>query len=347
MKKSKPKFLAATVASLMLLSGCASSTDSATVKNIDEYIKLGNYKALEYTPVAVEVTDEEVEYEISRIMSENATFNEITDRPIKDGDIANIDYEGLLDGTAFDGGTATGYDLSIGSGTFIPGFESQLIGVNVGESVDLDITFPEEYGSAELAGKAVVFKVKVNSISEEIVPDFNEEFVKENSDFETVEEYRADVKASLQSEADYADKLTLLEMVVSSSEVLKYPQDQTNEYIEAMNKDIEQTAAQYGITVDEFLSTYLQMTPEQFQADAKSRAESTVSEELVMLAIAKAENLEVSDDEYDASVERYTRSFGFESSEELISQYGKDLIRKQALYDKVLDFLLENAVKAE
>lgn len=347
MKKSKPKFLAATLASLMLLSGCAGSTDSATVKNIDEYIKLGNYKALEYTPVAVEVTDEEVEYEISRIMSENATFNEITDRPIKDGDIANIDYEGLLDGTAFEGGTATGYDLSIGSGTFIPGFESQLIGVNVGESVDLDITFPEEYGSAELAGKAVVFKVKVNSISEEIVPEFNEEFVKENSDFETVEEYRADVKASLQSEADYADKLTLLEMVVSSSEVLKYPQDQTNEYIEAMNKDIEQTAAQYGITVDEFLSTYLQMTPEQFQADAKSRAESTVSEELVMLAISKAENLEVSDDEYDASVERYTRSFGFESSEELISQYGKDLIRKQALYDKVLDFLLENAVKAE
>ena len=108
MKKSKPKFLAATVASLMLLSGCASSTDSATVKNIDEYIKLGNYKALEYTPVAVEVTDEEVEYEISRIMSENATFNEITDRPIKDGDIANIDYEGLLDRTAFEGGTATG-----------------------------------------------------------------------------------------------------------------------------------------------------------------------------------------------------------------------------------------------
>lgn len=348
MKKSKLKFISVALTSIMLLSGCSSTaTDTATTKNIDQYIKLGEYKGLEYTPMAVEVTDEDVESEISRILSSTPTLNDIKDRPIQDGDIANIDYEGLLDGTAFEGGTAKGYDLKIGSGSFIPGFESQLIGVKAGENVDLDITFPEDYGSPNLAGKAVVFKVKVNSISEEILPELNEEFVAKNSRFKTVEEYKADVKASLQSDADYADKLTLLSMVVSSSEVLKYPEAQTKEYIDAMNKDISDTATQYGITTEEFLKTYLQMTPEEFQADAKKRAESTVSEELVMLAISKAEKIKISNDEYDAAVEKYTRAFGFPSSEELVSKYGKDLLKKQAMYDKVLGFLLENAIKLE
>ncbi|WP_028829722.1 trigger factor [Proteocatella sphenisci] len=347
MKKSKLKFLSLTLASLMLLAGCSGSAETATTKNIDQYIKLGEYKGLKYTPMSVEVTDIEVESEISAILASSPTLNVIKDRPIQNGDIANIDYEGLLDGTAFEGGSAKGYDLKIGSDTFIPGFEAKLIGVNSGENVDIDISFPEDYGSPDLAGKAVVFKVKVNSIKEEIVSELNEEFVSKNSNFDTIEDYKADIKASLQSEADYADKLTLLGMVVSSSEVVKYPLDQTQEYIDAMNKDIEETAVQYGVTTEEFLSTYLQMTPEEFQEDAKKRAESTVSEELVMLAVSKAEKIKVSDEEYDAAINKYTRAFGFPTSDELVAQYGKDLLKKQALYDKVLNFLLENAVKAE
>ncbi|MGB5823771.1 MAG: trigger factor [Proteocatella sp.] len=339
----KFKLLPIALISVMLLSGCSGSSDSATVKNIEDYITLGQYKGLEYTLAAKAVTDEDVANAIENILSSTKTTTDVTGRGVKNGDIANIDYEGLLDGKAFDGGTAKGYDLTIGSNAFIPGFESQLIGAEIGKTVNLDITFPADYGSADLAGKAVVFVVTVNSIKEEAVPELTKEFVIANSEFETVEEYKEDVKTGLQTDAAYGDKLALLDQIVSSSTIIKYPQDQINKYVDSMIKDLEQNATQYNMSTEEFLNAYLQMTMDEFKAESKIRAEKTVSEELVMLGISKAENIKISNDEYKDSLEKYTKTFGFESTDDLVAQYGKDTIKNQALFDKVLDFVLENA----
>ncbi len=344
MKKLKFKLLPLALVSVMLLSGCSGSSDSATIKNIDQYITLGQYKGLEYTPSAADVTDEDVDKEIQNILSSSKTTSEVKGRSIKEGDIANIDYEGLLDGVAFEGGTAKAYDLKIGSNSFIPGFESQLIGVNAGEKVNLDITFPADYQSADLAGKDVVFAVTVNAIKEEVVPELTTDFVTKNSKFQTVEEYKNDVKTNLQTQAASGDKMILLDMIVSKSTIIKYPQDQLNKYIETMNKDLEQNATQYQMKPEEFLSTYLQMTMEDFNAETKTRAEKTVAQELVMLGISKSENITVSDSEYKASLEKYAKNFGFKSSKDMIAQYGEDTMKNQTLFDKILDFVIENAV---
>lgn len=340
----KIKLLPLALISVMLLSGCSGSPGSASTKNIEDYISLGQYKGLEYTPSAKAITDEDVANAIDTILSSKKTTSEVKGRSIKDGDIANIDYKGLLDGTAFDGGTAKGYDLKIGSNSFIPGFESQLIGVDIGKTVNLDITFPADYGSADLAGKAVVFVVTVNSIKAEVAPELTKEFVIENSEFDDVEEYKKDVKAGLENDAAYGDKLALLDQIVSGSTIIKYPEDQMAKYIDGMTKDLEQNAAQYNMSTEEFLSTYLQMSMEEFKAESKTRAEKTVSEELVMLGISKAEKIKVSDSEYKVSLEKYAKAFGFESGDALIAQYGEETVKNQAIFDKVLDFVMENAL---
>lgn len=340
----KFKLLPIALISVMLLSGCSGSSDTATTKNIEQYITLGQYSGLEYTSTAEPVTDEDVAMSIENILNTSKITTSVTDRGIKNGDIANIDYEGLLDGKAFDGGTAKGYDLQIGSNSFIPGFESQLIGVEIGKTVNLDVTFPADYGSADLAGKPVVFVVTVNSIMEETVPELTTEFVTENSEFKTIEEYKADVKADLLNGASYGDKLALLDQILTSSTIIKYPQDQLTKYIDSTIADLEQNAAQYGISTEEFLSTYVQMTMDEFKVEAKARAEKTIAEELVMTGIAKAENIKVSSDEYKTALEKYTKAFGFESSDDLVAQYGKDTVETQVLYDKVLDFVLTNSV---
>lgn len=340
----KIKIASIMLISVLLLMGCSSKSTN-DIGNLEKYIKLGEYKELKYSPTAKPVSEEEINAEIENMLSAYKEDVSVKDRPIKDGDVANIDYKGLLNGTAFEGGTAQGYDLKIGSNSFIPGFESQLIGVKVGEKVDLKLTFPKEYQSAELAGKEVVFEVTVNDIKEEILPTLTDEFVKEKFGFENVEAYKENVKTNLQDEADFPDKLALLEMATANSEILEYPKEKLDKNIADTKVQLEQNAASSNMKPEEFLQNYLHMTMEEFEKESKVQAEKSLASELTVLAIAEAEDLSISDAEFDKLLDTYTQRFNLKSSEDLINMYGEETVRKQAIYEKVMNFLVENAVK--
>lgn len=340
----KLKLISLLLISILTLMGC-SSKNANDIGDLDKYIKLGQYKELKYTQTAPPVSDADVDTYIEGMLDSYKEEKSVSDRPIKNGDVANIDYKGLLNGTAFDGGTAQGYDLKIGSGTFIPGFEEQLVGVKKGDKVELNVTFPKEYQSAELAGKAVVFEVTVNDIKEEVYPELTDEFVKEKFKFETVAEFKDDVRKNLQSDADFGDKLTLLETATANAEIIEYPKEKLDKLLSDMKIQLEQNAASYQMKPEEFLQNYLHMTMEEFEKENKSYAEKTLATELTVLAIAEAEELTLSDDEFDKIAEDYAIKFNVKSKDELISMYGEETVRKQALYEKVLNFLAENAVK--
>lgn len=340
----KIKIVSIMLISVLLLMGCSSKSTN-DIGNLEKYIKLGEYKELKYSPTAKPVSEEEINAEIENMLSAYKEDVSVKDRPIKDGDVANIDYKGLLNGTAFEGGTAQGYDLKIGSNSFIPGFESQLIGVKVGEKVDLKLTFPKEYQSAELAGKEVVFEVTVNDIKEEILPKLTDAFVKEKFGFENVEAYKENVKTNLQDEADFPDKLSLLEMATANSEILEYPKEKLDKNIADTKVQLEQNAASSNMKPEEFLQNYLHMTMEEFEKESKVQAEKSLASELTVLAIAEAEDLSISDAEFDKLLDTYTQRFNLKSSEDLINMYGEETVRKQAIYEKVMNFLVENAVK--
>lgn len=351
MKNFKTKFLPLALASVLLLAGCSSesaNSDKPNADNIDEYVTLGEYTGLSYTPVEVTVTQQDIDTEIQNVLAENTTTVEITDRGIQNGDIANIDYEGTKDGVAFEGGTAQAYDLEIGSGTFIPGFEEGLVGVKTGETVDLNLSFPEDYGSAELAGAAVVFKVTVNKITTESYPELTDEFVQEISDFNTVAEYKKDLEEKLYVEkvdgASYANKIEILGQAVANSTIIKYPQSMVDDFVNGMKAEYESYASMMGLELEPFLTSYYGMDLDTFNTTAISMAEDTIAEQLVMIAVAKAEGLEVTDENYDTTLQRYADSLYDGSVEDFVASYGEETIRDQALYDLSLDFMLENGV---
>lgn len=340
----KTKVLSLILVSLLLLMGC-SSKNASEIPNVEKYIKLGQYKELKYTPQAVPVSEDEINAAIENALSAYKEEKVITDRPVQDGDLVNIDYKGLLNDKAFDGGTAEGYDLKIGSNTFIPGFEAKLIGAKIGETVNLNLSFPKEYHSAELAGKEVVFVVTVNSIKEESLPELTDAFVKEKLGFNTVSEYKESVRAMLQEEADFPDKIALLEMATSNSEIIEYPKDKLDKTLADMKAELEQNATSANMKPEEFIKNYLHMTQEEFDAESKTRAEKSIAMELTVAAIEKAENLGLTDEEYKKTLDVYTKRFNLKSSDELINMYGEETVRKQARYEKIMNFLAENAVR--
>lgn len=340
----KTKVLSLILVSLLLLMGC-SSKNASEIPNVEKYIKLGQYKELKYTPQAVPVSEDEINAAIENTLSAYKEEKAINDRPVQDGDLVNIDYKGLLNDKAFDGGTAEGYDLKIGSNTFIPGFEEKLIGAKIGETVNLNLSFPKEYHSAELAGKEVVFVVTVNSIKEESLPELTDAFVKENLGFNTASEYKESVRVMLQEEADFPDKIALLEMATSNAEIIEYPKDKLDKTLADMKAELEQNATSANMKPEEFIKNYLHMTQEEFDAESKTRAEKSIAMELTVSAIEKAENLALTDEEYKKTLDVYTKRFNLKSSDELVNMYGEETIRKQARYEKIMDFLAENAIK--
>lgn len=340
----KTKVLSLILVSLLLLMGC-SSKNASEIPNVEKYIKLGQYKELKYTPQAVPVSEDEINAAIENTLSAYKEEKAINDRPVQDGDLVNIDYKGLLNDKAFDGGTAEGYDLKIGSNTFIPGFEEKLIGAKIGETVNLNLSFPKEYHSAELAGKEVVFVVTVNSIKEESLPELTDAFVKENLGFNTASEYKESVRIMLQEEADFPDKIALLEMATSNAEIIEYPKDKLDKTLADMKAELEQNATSANMKPEEFIKNYLHMTQEEFDAESKTRAEKSIAMELTVSAIEKAENLALTDEEYKKTLDVYTKRFNLKSSDELVNMYGEETIRKQARYEKIMDFLAENAIK--
>ena len=312
--------------------------------NVADYVTLGDYKGIEVSVDAPVVTDEYLDSYIDYVLQSNMVTTEITDRPVEEGDIVNIDYEGKIDGVAFDGGTAQGYDLTIGSGTFIDGFEDGLIGAETGETVDVNVTFPENYQGEEVAGKDAVFTVTVNSISVETLPELTDEFVQGlDVGVNTVEEYRQYAYDLLMEEEqathDSNAEIAVLEAVMAGSQIQDPPEDMTNRYYNRIIDNMTYYASLYGYDLETFLS--MQGTSEDAIRESAAQAGQEI---IVMQAIADAEGLSVTDEELDAEIETNAGSLGYDDVEEYRASLDVEGYREYMMSEKVLNFLLENAV---
>ena len=261
-------------------------------------VKLGDYKGLGIEKEVAEVTDDDVNADIERARDRASRYVEITDRPAKLDDQVNIDYAGFLGDEQFDGGTAQGHDLVLGSGSFIPGFEDQLVGAEVGAELDVNVTFPEQYHAENLAGKPVVFKVKVNSIREKETPALDEDFVKEVSETaNTVDEYKAEIRAKLEKQAadkaDAAFENAVIEKVTENAEI-DIPEAMIEDQIDSMLRDMEMRMMYQGMKLDDYFK-YTGQTREQVREAYKPTAEERVRTQLVIEAVMKAEDIKATD----------------------------------------------------
>jgi len=317
--------------------------------NLDDYITVGEYKGLSVSKNNTEPTEEDVNAAIDSALADKAEKKEITGRPVQNGDIVNIDYEGKKDGVAFDGGTAQGYDLTIGSGQFIPGFEDGLVGAEVGETRDLNLTFPENYGNEELAGADVVFTVTVNSISESVTPELTDELVKEiDSSLNNVAEYREQITEKLRSENESQEdsriKNELLDMVVDASQYGELPQGLVNEQIDIAILQAGNYATSMGISTDDFFNQFYGITIDQFKEQYKEYAEHGAKQMLAVFAIAEKEGLLLNDSETEAALKEYMTNLSFDGDYKAFLETTDGRGSYEYIhYDKVLQYLYDNA----
>ena len=319
------------------------NVEDLPVYDASEYVTLGEYKGLTVEVDPVEVTDEQV---MDKIASE--TKQTLTEGTVEDGDTVNIDYVGKIDGEEFDGGSAEGYDLEIGSCTFIDGFEDGIIGMQVGETKDLELTFPEDYHSEDLAGKDVVFTVTVNSISR--VPELTDEVADSVVEGMTAEAYQESVRQELEDSAKESQKSDaqqkLLQAVYDNATISGYPEENLQYTINRAKNYYEWLASMYGMTLDDYLTNY-GMTQDEFMEQIQPVAEEALGEEMTLLAIAEEESIEVSDEEYQDGLARYAEAQGMDDPSKLEEAYGENYIRNSLLQEKVLNFLYENATIEE
>ncbi len=324
--------------------------------DLESLVTLGEYKGLTYTIADTNVTDEEVEEEINYTLASYAEPEQITDRAAEDGDTVVIDFVGKKDGEAFDGGTAEGYALTLGSDSFIEGFEDGLIGVMPGDSVSLDLTFPEDYQNEELAGQAVTFDVTLNYIEgEDITPELNDEFVVSLGldEAKTVDEYREYVRGQLQetkeTEAESNKRSELVEKAVENAQVSECPAELVEQYKTEYVSYYEQYAQYFGMEMEEFLASYMNsMTVDDLYAEAQDYGEDAAKHMLVICAIAKAEGLDnIEDAEYTEKLEKYAEDNGFDSAEAIEEAYGEDYLKQVIINERVFDLLEENAKGVE
>lgn len=324
--------------------------------DLDSLVTLGDYKGLTYTIADTDVSDEEVEEEINYTLASYAEPSRITDREAADGDTVIIDFEGKIDGEVFEGGSAQDYALTLGSKSFIDGFEEGLVGVTPGDTVTLDLTFPEDYKpNPDLAGKPVSFEVTLNYIEgEEVTPELNDEFVVSLglNDVKTVDEYREYVRGQLQetkkTEAESAKRSELVEKAVKNAQVKECPAELVEQYKNEYVSYYEQYAQYFGMEMEEFLSSYMNsMTVDDLYKEAQEYGEDAAKHMLVICAIAKAEGFDNVEDGYTEKVEKYAQDNGFDSVEAIEEAYGKEYLKQVIINERVFDFLEENAEGVE
>ncbi len=275
-------------------------------------VKLGQYKELETKKASIRITEKDIMAEINKVADKNARMVNVEDRAAQNGDITTIDYRGLLDGVAFEGGTAENQELTLGSGKFIPGFEEQIVGHNVGEEFNINVTFPEEYGAENLAGKAVVFEIKLHAIKVRELPTIDDEFASDVSEFDTLDAYKADVKKQLRKDAeDKARKeleTTLIEKAVENAE-MDIPEVMYHNQVQAMLEDMDMRLRYQGMSLEQYMQ-YMGVTMDKLQEIYMPQAEKSVKARLVIEQIIKDENITVTDDEVQADIEKKAEEYG-------------------------------------
>lgn len=361
--KKKTLGLLAAVLSVAMLAGCGAKdtgngtgtatgagTESTALKDmdVDKYVTLGEYNGLEVSVDTVEVDEDEWDTLVNNVYYGNITAENggIMDRAVETGDTVNIDYEGKKDGVAFDGGTDQGYDLTIGSGQFIAGFEDGLIGVMPGETVDLDLTFPENYGNADLAGQAVVFTVTVNYIqpaqdgefSDEVISNFGIDGV---TNEEELRQYAYDyLNDNAQQNYETNVQQAVMDAFMANNTITSVPEALVQKYSDAAESSITSMASAYGVDADTFTQYYYGQDLATFLS---TYAEQTAKQDIALQAVANKENLNISDEELDQMLQDRATAAGYDTIEEYIGETAKEDYREYFLYDKVLDYLVENA----
>lgn len=310
-------------------------------------VKLGKYKGVKIEKVSTEVTDADVDAEIEKERKANSRTIVVEDRPVKDGDITVINFEGFVDGVAFEGGKGENYPLTIGSGQFIPGFEEQLIGAKIGEDVEVNVTFPEDYQAEDLAGKAAVFKCKVNEIKETELPEADDEFASEVSDFDTIAEWKEDLMKSLTEKkaasAKEEKENKALEAAVENAEMV-IPDAMAEFECEQMINDYAMRLSQQGLSIDQYLM-FTGMDMDGLKAQMKPQAIKTIKSRLVLEAIVNEEKLEANDDEIDAEIAKMAEMYGMENDKlkESIGDREKELMSKDVCLRKAVELVAAEA----
>ena len=309
-------------------------------------VELGTYKGIEIEKVDTVVSGEDVDNEIERVRKTNARKVDITDRAAQDGDITNIDFEGFVDEVAFEGGKGEGYDLTLGSKSFIPGFEDQIIGHSIGEEFDVNVTFPEDYHSEELKGKAAVFKCKINTIKENQLPELDDEYVSDISDAETVEDYKATIRKQLEEKKEKQAKATrenkAIEKLIESSK-MDIPASMIENQQHSMLDEFKQQLAMQGMSFDMY-SQYTGMNEDVMLEQVKPEAEKRVKSRLVLEAVSKAENIEVSDEDLDKKLEDMAAMYKMDAAKlkDLVGDKEKEAIKKDIAVEKAAELIVEN-----
>ena len=314
-------------------------------------VKLGKYKGVKIDKISTEVTDEEVDAEIDRERENSARNITVEDRPVKDGDITTLDFEGFVDGVAFEGGKGENYPLTIGSGAFIPGFEEQLVGAKIGKEVEVKVTFPEDYQAAELQGKDAVFKCTIKEIKEKELPELDDEFASEVSEFETLAEYREDVRKNLTEkkvkDAKNAREEAAVKAAVEVSE-MEIPEAMLETQQRQMVDEFAQRITMQGLSMEQ----YFQFTGTSYQQmveQVKPQAEERIKSRLVLEAVAKAEKIEATEEDYEKELETMAEVYQMEVAKvkELMGDREKKNIMQDLAVRKAAEFIAENAKESK
>ena len=309
-------------------------------------VTLGKYMGVTVTKIDTSVTEDEVEAELENQRNTNARTVTVTDRPVKEGDTAVIDFEGFVDGVAFDGGKGENHPLEIGSHSFIDTFEDQLVGKNVGDELDVNVTFPEQYQAADLAGKPAVFKVKINEIKAKELPELNDEFAQDVAGVDTLAEYKEELKKNLTEKKENEAKKTkedeAIQKIIDKSK-MDLPKAMIDTQCETMVNEFAQRIAQSGLSMDQYLQ-FSGMTVDQLKEQVRPEAETRIKSSLVLEQIAKEENIEVSDEDINAEIEKMAKAYGMEADKlkEYMGDSEKESMKRDLAITKAVDLIMEN-----
>lgn len=310
-------------------------------------VTLGKYKGIKVDEANLAVTEEEINAQIEKERENSARTISVEDRPVKDGDITTLDFEGFVDGVAFEGGKGTDYPLTIGSGSFIPGFEEQLIGAELNKEVEVNVTFPEDYHAKDLAGKPATFKCKIKDIKEKELPELDDEFASEVSAFDTMAEYKEDVKKSLEMKKADAAKIAKEEAVIDAvieDAKMDIPDAMVETEQRQIIEEFSQRMRMQGLTMEQYMQ-FTGMTPQALMEQTKPQALKRIQSRLVLEAVAKAEDLKASEEDYAAEIKDMSEKYQMEEDKikEMLGEKGKKQVEEDLAIRKAVDFLVDNA----
>lgn len=312
-------------------------------------VTLGQYKGLEVDKISNRVTAKEVDAKLEEEQQKNARTITVEGRPVQDKDEVILDFEGFVDGVAFEGGKGENYPLTIGSGAFIPGFEEQLIGAEPEKEVEVKVTFPEEYQAEELQGKDAVFKCTVHEIKAKELPELDDEFASEVSEFDTLDEYKADIKAKIKeqktNEGKRAQEDQAVEAIIANSE-MDIPEAMVDTQTRQMVDDFAQRLQQQGLSMEQYMQ-FTGMTAEKMLEEMRPQAEKRIKTRLVLEAVAKAENIEISDEKLDEEIAKMAEAYQMEADKlkEFMGDKEKDQMKQDMAVQEAITFVVENAVE--